>query len=123
LPLHPVVVVLDGADGCCFCFLVWWWWVLVIQWQSITRAKRKLGKDRAVPMLLGPITLIWLGQIHPSSSPDLFSRTLSQLLPLYSQLLDDIAGLGVKEVQFHEPAMITNDGVALIPHFQQVIEW
>lgn len=38
------------------------------QQQSLAAARDQLGADRAVPMLLGPITFLWLGHLRPSSS-------------------------------------------------------
>ena len=36
--------------------------------QSLAAARDQLGAGRAVPMLLGPITFLWLGHLRPSLS-------------------------------------------------------
>lgn len=67
---------------------------------TLTRARGALG-DRAVPVVLGPVTLLRLSRV----SVDL-ADPLGSLLPLYQGLLDQIHSLGFREVQVHEPALV-----------------
>lgn len=88
---------------------------------SFARAKAMLGVERAVPMLLGPITFVWLGHLRPEDQQQQtrFETILATLIPLYQSLLDQVAQMGYSEVQFHEPALITEHGhTFLLPHFE-----
>jgi len=88
---------------------------------SLARAKTMLGVERAVPMLLGPITFVWLGHLRPENQQQQtrFETMLAALIPLYQSLLDQIAHMDYPEVQFHEPALITEHGhTFLLPYFQ-----
>ena len=66
----------------------------------IGRARALLG-DRAVPVVLGPYTLLRLSHL---AMP--LSAALDLLLPLYGELLASLASLGVVEAQIHEPALV-----------------
>jgi 5-methyltetrahydropteroyltriglutamate--homocysteine methyltransferase len=79
---------------------------------TIQRAKLALG-DRAVPIVLGPITLLALSRID--GEPE---STLSRLLPLYVQLLAELKVLGVVEVQLHEPALVLDRAGSLRPLYE-----
>ncbi|MEE9162264.1 MAG: 5-methyltetrahydropteroyltriglutamate--homocysteine S-methyltransferase, partial [Candidatus Neomarinimicrobiota bacterium] len=70
---------------------------------TIRRAQAALG-DRAVPIVLGPLTLLRLSRLQGS-----FDDVLAALLPLYNGLLEQLKALGVAEVQLHEPALILAD--------------
>jgi 5-methyltetrahydropteroyltriglutamate--homocysteine methyltransferase len=67
-------------------------------------------------VLLGPLTYLWLGK---SSGGD-FERLdlLPRLLPVYAQVLDRLAALGVEWVQVDEPIL----GLDLPPSWQQAFE-
>jgi 5-methyltetrahydropteroyltriglutamate--homocysteine methyltransferase len=58
---------------------------------------------RAKPVVLGPLTYLWLGK---EKQPD-FDRLslLPALLPAYGELLAQLGRLGVEWVQFDEPAL------------------
>ena len=70
---------------------------------TIRRAQAALG-DRAVPIVLGPLTLLRLARLQGS-----FDEVLAALLPLYSSLLEQLQALGVAEVQLHEPGLMLAD--------------
>lgn len=56
------------------------------------------------PVIIGPITYLWLGKEKDDSNRlDL----LQSILPLYSQLFDELAEHGVDWVQIDEPALVT----------------
>lgn len=89
---------------------------------SLRRAKSHLGVHRAVPMLLGPVTFVWLGHLRPEDKrqQERFDNWLASLVPVYCSLLDSIAEMGFPEVQFHEPALITEHGhTFLLPYFKK----
>jgi 5-methyltetrahydropteroyltriglutamate--homocysteine methyltransferase len=68
--------------------------------ELVERARATLG-ERAVPVVLGPYTLLRLAHL---SIP--LGVALGKLLPLYRELLASLASLGVTEVQMHEPAFV-----------------
>lgn len=69
---------------------------------TVKRAQLIL-RDRATPVILSPVTLLTLSR----RSNDLYSD-LDRLLPLYLDLLGQLKSLGITEVQFHEPALVTS---------------
>ena len=56
------------------------------------------------PVVLGPLTYLWLGKVKGES----FNRLdlLERLLPVYDQLLERLADQGVEWVQIDEPALV-----------------
>lgn len=68
--------------------------------ETLVRARAILG-ERAVPIVLGPVTLLRLSRLGVE-----FELALEELLPLYKDLLDEVAGIGFSEVQLHEPALV-----------------
>ncbi len=55
-------------------------------------------------VLLGPLTYLWLGKAKGED----FDRLglLARLIPVYTQILKQLAGLGVEWVQIDEPALV-----------------
>ncbi len=80
---------------------------------ALVRAAQAVLGARAVPVILGPVTLLRLARLSVD-----FGALLSKLLPLYRQLLDALNALGVTEVQFHEPALVLGDAAELRPHVE-----
>lgn len=75
---------------------------------DIQRGVDFLGATKATPVVLGPVTLVHLAKISIGTKKGL----LENLLPIYTQLLKDIASLGVAEIQIHEPALVfAEDGL------------
>lgn len=70
---------------------------------TIHRGQTILGK-RAIPIILGPITLLRLSRLDLP-----MSDVLSQLLERYLLLLTELKNLGLEEVQMHEPALVLGD--------------
>ncbi|WP_292037934.1 5-methyltetrahydropteroyltriglutamate--homocysteine S-methyltransferase [Massilia sp. UBA6681] len=60
---------------------------------------------RAKPVILGPLTYLWLGKSHDDSDR---LALLPALLPVYAELLDWLAQTGVEWVQVDEPALVTD---------------
>ena len=79
---------------------------------TIRRAQATLG-DRAIPIVLGPVTLLRLSRIKDS-----FDDLLGALLPLYRDLLTQLHGLGVPEVQIHEPGIMLGDAPEHREHYE-----
>ena len=67
---------------------------------------RKAGLP-AKPVVVGPVTYLWLGKAKDGSSR---SALLPKLLPLYRELLLTLAREGVDWVQIDEPALVTELG-------------
>lgn len=67
---------------------------------KVARGQSVVGKDKAVPMLVGPCTLV-------SVSRGSFNRSafIAKLLPAYAQALAQLKAMGVPEVQIHEPIL------------------
>lgn len=55
------------------------------------------------PVLLGPLTYLWLGKCKDNQTEKL--ALLAQLVPIYKQLLESLAGSGVTWVQIDEPIL------------------
>ncbi|MEO0014239.1 MAG: hypothetical protein RLZZ535_2628 [Cyanobacteriota bacterium] len=83
--------------------------------ETVTRSQTILG-NKAVPMILSPVTLLHLSRLE---GVDL-GTLLSLLLPLYTSLLTELKVLGIKEVQLHEPALVLGDAPSLKEHLQTV---
>jgi len=81
--------------------------------ETVKRGLTILGK-KAVPIIIGPLTLLRLSRLEGVSLGDF----LPKLLPLYSSLLTELKELGIEEVQLHEPALVFGDAPSLKEHFQ-----
>jgi 5-methyltetrahydropteroyltriglutamate--homocysteine methyltransferase len=73
----------------------------------VARAREVLD-DRAVPILLGPVTLLRLSRVKGE-----VDKVLAALLPLYRELVGALIAMGVSEVQIHEPALVLSGVEAL----------
>lgn len=78
----------------------------------LQKARQVLG-ERAVPIVIGPITLLALSRLEIS-----FDAALRNLLPKYRHLLEAIKSLGIAEVQLHEPALVWGGVDDLKEHFR-----
>lgn len=78
----------------------------------VARAQAQLG-DRAVPIILGPVTLLGLSQY----TGDLESG-VDLLVPHYIGLLEALASMGISEVQLHEPILVMSGSGALEAVFE-----
>ncbi|WP_145317456.1 5-methyltetrahydropteroyltriglutamate--homocysteine S-methyltransferase [Paenibacillus xylanexedens] len=66
-------------------------------------AKEKLGIE-GKPVIVGPLTFLKLSKGYDKSETDAW---LDRLLPLYTQLLQELASEGVQWVQIDEPILVT----------------
>lgn len=78
------------------------------------RGVAALGVSRAVPVVMGPVSLVRLAKNSAGITPQ---ALLSALLPVYKKLLQQVASLGVQEIQIHEPVLVF-DEEDLAPLFQ-----
>lgn len=70
-------------------------------------AEAKAQGVKFKPVLIGPVTYLWLSKAKDSSNKlDL----LDKLLPVYQQLLNELAKAGADWVQIDEPALVTELG-------------
>lgn len=72
--------------------------------------------EHVKPVILGPLSYLWLSKT-PSSSVDKL-RLLDKLLPVYQQIFQEIAALGIHWVQIDEPILALD----LPPRWQQRFE-
>lgn len=67
-------------------------------------AEANADNINAKPVIIGPVTYLWLGKAQDESDP---LALLNRLLPVYQQLLETLAEQGVEWVQIDEPVLVT----------------
>ncbi|PSO50440.1 MAG: 5-methyltetrahydropteroyltriglutamate--homocysteine S-methyltransferase [Cyanobacteria bacterium SW_9_44_58] len=72
--------------------------------ETVQQAQTVLGENRAVPVVLGPVTLLRLSRLETD-----WETAMPQLRDRYVELLQELKKLGVAEVQLHEPALAFGD--------------
>ncbi|MBF2014169.1 MAG: 5-methyltetrahydropteroyltriglutamate--homocysteine S-methyltransferase [Rivularia sp. T60_A2020_040] len=91
---------------------------LIADWsdfiERVTRAQKILG-ERAIPIVFGLCTLFRLSKLEVN-----IEQAISQLIPLYTNLLTELKSLGIKQVQIHEPALVLSDANNWKEHYQTV---
>lgn len=89
--------------------------------EDVKRGVKQLGADCATPVVVGPVTMAYLTKFA-SFAPgnEAFQRRefLDSILPAYKSLLNEIASLGVSEIQIHEAVLVMEDP-ELLPLFQK----
>jgi len=75
-------------------------------------SQARLCGVRSKPVIIGPLTYLWLGKSKDGSDK---LELLERLLPSYIQLLETLATAGVQWVQIDEPILVTE----LDPAWQQ----
>ena len=70
--------------------------------EQIAEAKAQGVKTK--PVIIGPVTYLWLGKSKDDSDR---LALLERLLPVYSELLETMATNGVEWVQIDEPVLVT----------------
>eukprot|EP01060_Flectonema_neradi_P001961 TRINITY_DN111_c0_g1_i15.p1 TRINITY_DN111_c0_g1~~TRINITY_DN111_c0_g1_i15.p1 ORF type:complete len:768 (+),score=203.42 TRINITY_DN111_c0_g1_i15:64-2367(+) len=78
--------------------------------RQIKLGQQTVGKEKTVPIIVGPLTLSKLCKPCGDLSSD---ELLTRLLPCYEQLLKELQQIGVSEVQFHEPWFVKSEAVNL----------
>ncbi|KAF0695306.1 Aste57867_13865 [Aphanomyces stellatus] len=84
---------------------------------TVKRAQAVVGTAKAVPVILGPLTYLSLAKYDQTTT---LAQVLTKILPLYADLLGQLAGLGIHEVQIHEPSLVGAHAHALLPHLATV---
>ncbi len=74
--------------------------------QPVERYKEAaaLVGSAAKPVIVGPVTFVLLGKHHTKSIAD----HVASLIPLYKELLSDLANAGAEWVQIDEPCLVTD---------------
>jgi 5-methyltetrahydropteroyltriglutamate--homocysteine methyltransferase len=67
-------------------------------------AEAKAQGITAKPVIIGPVTYLWLGKAKDDSDK---LALLPKLLPVYAELLETLAAEGVEWVQIDEPILVT----------------
>jgi 5-methyltetrahydropteroyltriglutamate--homocysteine methyltransferase len=67
-------------------------------------AEAKAQGITAKPVIIGPVTYLWLGKAKDASDK---LALLPKLLPVYAELLETLAAQGVEWVQIDEPILVT----------------
>ncbi|MDN4574069.1 5-methyltetrahydropteroyltriglutamate--homocysteine S-methyltransferase [Pandoraea cepalis] len=70
-------------------------------------AQARAAGVKAKPVIIGPVTYLWLGKAKDDSDK---LALLPRLLPVYVKLLETLAALGVEWVQIDEPILVTELG-------------
>ncbi len=71
--------------------------------EAYLEAREQVG-SKAKPVIVGPITFVLLGKHHTKPIAD----HVADLVPLYKELLSDLANAGAEWVQIDEPALVTD---------------
>ncbi|TCZ80781.1 5-methyltetrahydropteroyltriglutamate--homocysteine S-methyltransferase [Paenibacillus albiflavus] len=79
-------------------------------------AKEKLGIE-GKPVIVGPLTFLKLSKGYAPSETDAW---LEKLLPLYVQILQELAEEGVQWVQIDEPILVTKLSDADVQHLHHI---
>ncbi|MCD6705547.1 MAG: 5-methyltetrahydropteroyltriglutamate--homocysteine S-methyltransferase [Thiobacillus sp.] len=67
-------------------------------------AEAKAQGVKAKPVIVGPVTYLWIGKAKDDSDK---LALLERLLPAYAELLEQLAAQGVEWVQIDEPVLVT----------------
>ncbi|HVW30602.1 MAG TPA: 5-methyltetrahydropteroyltriglutamate--homocysteine S-methyltransferase [Polyangiaceae bacterium] len=70
-------------------------------------AEARAQNVKAKPVIIGPVTYLWLGKAKDDSDK---LALLPRLLPVYAELLKALGAQGVEWVQIDEPALVTELG-------------
>src|SRR5699024_9974017 len=81
-------------------------------------AKEKLGIE-GKPVILGPITYVKLSKGFENKD---FKSVLDKFVPLYTQVLKELADAGAEWVQIAEPILSTSDADDVVQYAQEVHE-
>ena len=81
-------------------------------------AKEKLGIN-GKPVILGPITYVKLSKGYENKD---FKAVLDKFVPLYTQVLKELADAGAEWVQIDEPIFSTNDSDDVVKYAKEVYE-
>jgi 5-methyltetrahydropteroyltriglutamate--homocysteine methyltransferase len=86
--------------------------------QAYREAKENLGIE-GKPVIIGPLTFLKLSKGYSAEETD---GWLERLLPLYVQLLQELASEGVQWVQMDEPILVTKLSLADVQRLKTIYE-
>eukprot|EP00884_Botryococcus_braunii_P016286 jgi/Botrbrau1/3340/Bobra.0048s0035.1 len=87
--------------------------------ERVKKGQSLVGKASAVPIVIGPNTLVGLAK--PSGDAPLDkSAAIQALVPSYVKLLKELKALGIPEVQIHEPILTAADSASFKADFEAV---
>lgn len=75
---------------------------------------------KAKPVIIGPVTYLWLGKAKDDSNK---LALLERLLPVYAELLESLAVAGAEWVQIDEPILVTELGAEWAQAFNQAYHY
>lgn len=85
---------------------------------DIARGKEQLGSSCATPVIMGPVSLARLTKISTAASGTMNMTAFVQaLIPVYADLIQQVAALGFSELQIHEPVLVFAES-DLLPLFK-----
>ena len=87
----------------------------------VARGQAAIGKEAAVPILIGPNTLVGLAKPVEGATLDK-AAAVASLVPHYVAVLKQLKALGVPEVQVHEPILTHEAAGALRADFEATYE-
>ena len=87
----------------------------------VKRGQAAVGKEAAVPIIIGPNTLAGLAKPVEGATLDK-SAAVAALVPHYEAVLKELKALGVPEVQMHEPILTHQAAGALRADFEASYE-
>lgn len=61
---------------------------------KVLRCQATIGKEKAVPMIMGPVSFVCLAK---SLDGQPVAQSVAKLLPAYKELLKQLQGMGVSE--------------------------
>lgn len=85
---------------------------------KVLRGQQTVGKERAVPLVIGPITLVHMGKLSGVTSKDMINK----LLPAYTRMLKCLKDMNVVEVQIDEPFLCKSTAGSCNQELQTVYE-
>merc|ERR1712238_173535 len=80
-----------------------------------------VGVDKSRAVVYGPVTIIRhcvFSDVDGSTDIQRFAL-LAELIPIYTDLIQKLSDMGVKEIQIHEPALVFDESSSLLPLYKQ----
>ena len=84
----------------------------------VKRGQAAIGKAAAVPILIGPNTLVGLAKPAEGTATLDKAAAVKALVPHYEAVLKELKALGVPEVQMHEPILASQTANDLRADFE-----
>ena len=88
---------------------------------NVKRGLNFVGTDKARAVLYGPVTIIrHCVFAHAEGSTDIQRfALLTELIPIYQNLIQELSDMGIQEIQIHEPALVFDESSSLLPLYKQ----